>query len=139
VTGTAAAAPSRPPTVVVPGREGRSSFQALQNAFEAGRDAQIVYYVFDAPFLSGHDLRRLPLTERRRIATFPDRLQLLAKKLRIRDRVVGQRLFTRGPLSVFRIENFALWHGIIVSWCSRFSELISVSVVKAKTTFLIYP
>ncbi len=52
--------------IVVPGPEGRASFQALQNAFEAGRDAQIAYYVFDAPFLSGQDLRRLPVTERKK-------------------------------------------------------------------------
>jgi bifunctional non-homologous end joining protein LigD len=52
--------------IVVPGADGRSSFQALQNAFDAGRDAEIVYYVFDAPFLSGHDLRRLPLMERKK-------------------------------------------------------------------------
>ena len=45
--------------IVVPDPRGRSSFQALQNAFEAGRDGAIVYYVFDAPFLSGHDLRSL--------------------------------------------------------------------------------
>jgi bifunctional non-homologous end joining protein LigD len=51
--------------IVVPGPEGHASFQALQNAFEAGRDAQIAYYVFDAPFLSGQDLRRLPVTERK--------------------------------------------------------------------------
>ena len=52
--------------VVVPGPDGRSSFQALQNAFEAGRDAGVVYHVFDAPFLSGRDLRALPLLERRK-------------------------------------------------------------------------
>jgi bifunctional non-homologous end joining protein LigD len=52
--------------IVVPGADGRSSFQALQNAFEAGRDAAIVYYVFDAPFLAGRDLRALPLLERRK-------------------------------------------------------------------------
>ena len=46
--------------------DGRSDFQRLQNAFEAGRDAEILYYVFDAPFLSGQDLRRLPLEERRK-------------------------------------------------------------------------
>jgi len=51
---------------VVPGADGRSSFQALQNAFDAGRDADIVDYVFDAPFLSGQDLRRLPLVERKK-------------------------------------------------------------------------
>src|SRR6266850_720260 len=52
--------------IVVLRADGRSRFQALQNAFEAGRDAQIVYFVFDAPFLDGLDLRRLPLSERRK-------------------------------------------------------------------------
>jgi bifunctional non-homologous end joining protein LigD len=52
--------------IVVPGADGRSSFQALQNAFDAGRDAGIVYFVFDAPFLAGRDLRRLPLAERKK-------------------------------------------------------------------------
>ena len=51
--------------IVVLREDGRSSFQALQNAFEEGKDAQIVYFVFDAPFLDGLDLRRLPLSERR--------------------------------------------------------------------------
>lgn len=62
--------------IVVLGAHGRSSFQALQNAFEAGRDAEIVYFVFDAPFLSGQDLRRLPLAERKR------RLQKVLRKSR---------------------------------------------------------
>jgi bifunctional non-homologous end joining protein LigD len=52
--------------IVVPGPDGRASFQALQNAFELGRDREIVYYVFDAPFLAGKDLRRLPLLERKK-------------------------------------------------------------------------
>ena len=52
--------------IVVPGPDGRSSFQALQNAFELGRDRDIVYYAFDAPFLDGHDLTRLPLVERKK-------------------------------------------------------------------------
>jgi bifunctional non-homologous end joining protein LigD len=52
--------------IVVPGADGRSSFQRLQNAFEAGRDREIVFFVFDAPFLRGKDLRRLPLVERKK-------------------------------------------------------------------------
>ena len=52
--------------IVVPGRDGRADFQALQNAFDAGRDTDIVYFVFDAPFLAGQDLRRLPLSERKK-------------------------------------------------------------------------
>ena len=52
--------------IVVQDEKGRSSFQRLQNAFDAGRDASIVYYVFDAPFLEGRDLRRLPLEQRKK-------------------------------------------------------------------------
>jgi bifunctional non-homologous end joining protein LigD len=51
--------------IVVLGPDGRSSFQRLQNAFESARDAEIVYFVFDAPFLQGRDLRQLPLAERK--------------------------------------------------------------------------
>jgi len=51
--------------IVVLRPDGRSSFQALQNAFDAGADSKIVYYVFDAPFLEGKDLRELPLRERK--------------------------------------------------------------------------
>jgi bifunctional non-homologous end joining protein LigD len=51
--------------IVVPRADGRSDFQALQNAFDAGNDSKIVYYVFDAPFLQGRDLRRLPLAKRK--------------------------------------------------------------------------
>ncbi len=49
--------------VVLP--DGRTSFQALQNAF--GRpDANVVYYVFDLLAKDGEDLRGLPLEERKR-------------------------------------------------------------------------
>ena len=51
--------------IVVLRPDGRSSFQALQNAFDAGAASKIVYYVFDAPFLQGQDLRQLPLRERK--------------------------------------------------------------------------
>ncbi|WP_019703274.1 DNA ligase D [Paracidovorax oryzae] len=67
--------------IVVPDRHGIPDFQALQNAFESGRRpgrsaagtadggavdrSGLVFYVFDLPFLNGHDLRGLPLAERR--------------------------------------------------------------------------
>ncbi|MFN2644352.1 MAG: DNA ligase D, partial [Burkholderiales bacterium] len=51
--------------IVVLRADGRASFQGLQNAFDFGRDSEIVYYVFDAPFLAGADLRALPLAERK--------------------------------------------------------------------------
>ena len=51
--------------VVVPGANGAPDFQALQNAFDAGRDADMQYWVFDLPFHDGEDLRKRPLMERR--------------------------------------------------------------------------
>ncbi|ALM82720.1 DNA ligase D [Bordetella sp. N] len=51
--------------IVVPDDEGRPNFQALQNAFDSDRTKGIVYYLFDAPYLSGRDLRGIPLEERR--------------------------------------------------------------------------
>jgi len=51
--------------IVVQRADGRSSFQALQNAFDAGADSRIVYFVFDAPYLKGIDQTRLPLAERK--------------------------------------------------------------------------
>ncbi len=44
--------------------DGRTSFQALQNAF-GRRDANLVYFVFDLLELDGNDLTKLPLEERK--------------------------------------------------------------------------
>ena len=70
--------------VVMP--DGRTSFQALQNAF-GRRDANIVYFAFDLLALDGEDLTALPLEERKR------RLQkLIGKKdsvIRYSDHVIG--------------------------------------------------
>ena len=51
--------------IVVLRPDGRSSFQMLQNAFDAGASSKIVYFVFDAPFLDGKDMRELPLKTRK--------------------------------------------------------------------------
>lgn len=53
--------------IVVLGDKGTTDFQALQNAFQRGRTKTIVYFFFDLPFYAGHDLRGLPLTERRAV------------------------------------------------------------------------
>ncbi|WP_186511087.1 DNA ligase D [Caenimonas sedimenti] len=45
---------------------GMPTFNGLQNAIESGANADIVFYLFDAPFLAGHDLRQVPVEERRR-------------------------------------------------------------------------
>ena len=50
--------------IVMPDARGLPDFNALQNAIE-GANPDIVYYLFDAPFMHGHDLRRVPVEERR--------------------------------------------------------------------------
>ncbi|HET7836415.1 MAG TPA: DNA ligase D [Variovorax sp.] len=51
--------------IVVAGEHGAPDFQALQNAFDSGATSDIVYWLFDAPFLDGVDLRTVPFEERR--------------------------------------------------------------------------
>ncbi|HEY2256738.1 MAG TPA: non-homologous end-joining DNA ligase, partial [Variovorax sp.] len=51
--------------IVVEGDNGAPDFQALQNAFDSGATQAIEYWLFDAPFLDGLDLRALPVEERR--------------------------------------------------------------------------
>jgi bifunctional non-homologous end joining protein LigD len=51
--------------MVVADEQGIPDFQALQNAFEANRSGNILYYLFDLPYLNGVDLREVPVEERR--------------------------------------------------------------------------
>jgi bifunctional non-homologous end joining protein LigD len=44
---------------------GQSDMGALRDAFEIGRTVDMVYVLFDAPFLNGEDLRQTPVEERR--------------------------------------------------------------------------
>ncbi|HEX6042670.1 DNA ligase D [Longimicrobium sp.] len=51
--------------LVVLTREGRTSFQALQNVLNSGRGAELVFYAFDLAYVDGMDLRRSPLLARK--------------------------------------------------------------------------
>jgi bifunctional non-homologous end joining protein LigD len=53
--------------VVVVRPDGTTNFQDLQNAFERGSNAQIVYFLFDLLYLDGRDLTGTPLHERKRL------------------------------------------------------------------------
>jgi bifunctional non-homologous end joining protein LigD len=53
--------------IVVNGANGTPDFNALQNAFDSARTDDIQYYVFDLPYYDGHDLRNVPLIERRAV------------------------------------------------------------------------
>jgi bifunctional non-homologous end joining protein LigD len=51
--------------VILP--DGTTSFGALQESLSAGRDADIVHYLFDLLYLDGSDLRNLPLSRRKEL------------------------------------------------------------------------
>ncbi|HVE51863.1 MAG TPA: DNA ligase D [Ramlibacter sp.] len=51
--------------IVVLDGSGKPTFNGLQNAIEGGDNDTIVFYLFDAPYCGGHDLRRVPVEERR--------------------------------------------------------------------------
>ena len=53
--------------VVVLGAKGQSDFQALQNSLSEGVTGRLIYYVFDLLYLNGHDLRHLPLAQRKEL------------------------------------------------------------------------
>jgi bifunctional non-homologous end joining protein LigD len=50
--------------VVAPAPDGTTDFSVLQNEFK-GRSTKIVMIAFDLLYLNGHDLRKLPLAERK--------------------------------------------------------------------------
>jgi bifunctional non-homologous end joining protein LigD len=52
---------------IVLDERGISSFAALQAAFQEGAKHALLYYVFDLLHLDGHELRNLPLIERKKV------------------------------------------------------------------------
>jgi len=53
--------------IIMPGKDTPADFQALQSAFDSSRTERIVYYLFDLPYCAGHDLRDVPLVQRREV------------------------------------------------------------------------
>jgi len=53
--------------IVVVLASGLTSFQRLQNALSNAATEDLRYFLFDLPYLDGHDLRQLPLVERKRL------------------------------------------------------------------------
>jgi bifunctional non-homologous end joining protein LigD len=51
--------------IVILEPDGRTSFQALQNALRRRRDQDLIYFVFDLLYLDGRDFRSLPLESRK--------------------------------------------------------------------------
>jgi bifunctional non-homologous end joining protein LigD len=77
--------------IVVNGAHGVPDFNALQNAFESARVADIQYYIFDLPYWNGHDLRSVPLVERRAL------LAALLERAPAQERVRFSQDFDSSP------------------------------------------
>jgi bifunctional non-homologous end joining protein LigD len=52
---------------VIEDRQGIADFAALQAALKAGRNETIAFYVFDLLYLNGHDVKPLPLLQRKEV------------------------------------------------------------------------
>jgi bifunctional non-homologous end joining protein LigD len=74
--------------VIAPDAQGRSSFQALQNAFAGEGAERLVYYAFDLPWVDGYDLQHVPLVERKRLLR--ERVPTSAGMIRYSDHVEGE-------------------------------------------------
>jgi len=112
--------------IVVPNNDGIPDFDALQQSFLTGDTDDVVLYLFDLPYFDGHDLRDLPLEQRRAVLK---ELLLSAPS----DRVRFSEAFDAAP------------HGIIASACklglegiiakrrsSRYQSSRSVDWIKLK-------
>lgn len=51
--------------IVLLDKNGKSSFQLLQNSVKAGESRPFIYYIFDLLYFDKYDLRRLPLIKRK--------------------------------------------------------------------------
>ena len=99
--------------IVVHDEQGKPNFGLLQLAFDGSDTANIVYFIFDAPYLNGYDVREVPLEARRELlaavldkaandtirfseefGTDPEALVLAACKLGL-EGVIGKRRTSR--------------------------------------------
>lgn len=68
---------------------GVSSFDRLQQALAERRTAEVIYTVFDLPYAHGHDLRRMPLVERKQALQQLLERADFAGRVRYGDHVIG--------------------------------------------------
>jgi len=92
--------------IVVLGASGTPDFNALQNAFDRSSADDILYFLFDVPFFKGHDLRQVPLRERRQL------LQTLVED-RPSDHVRFSASFDADPASILESARKLNLEGVI--------------------------
>ncbi len=70
--------------------EGRSNFSDLQAAFQEGKQQNLVYFAFDLLHLNGHNVRKLPLIERKAILAELFSQADAGSTLRLSDHIEGR-------------------------------------------------
>ncbi len=75
--------------IVVLGPDGTSSFANLQTAFQEGTKHELTYFVFDLLHLDGHNLRNLPLEDRKQILEKVLSKNKLHQSIRLSEHIVG--------------------------------------------------
>ena len=75
--------------VVIVAPDGTTSFQLLQNVLNNGRQDELVFYAFDLLYLDGHDLRAVPLLERKEALRVLMDAGPAQDRVRFSDHVVG--------------------------------------------------
>jgi len=93
--------------IVVMNEAGLPDFNALQNAMDSAKGDLIDYFVFDAPFLGGHDLRKLKLVDRR--ALLED-----AVKADTSGRIRMSQTFAASPAQMLEAARSMQLEGIIL-------------------------
>jgi bifunctional non-homologous end joining protein LigD len=87
---------------------GVPDFNALQNAIDGRRGDDIVWFVFDLPFLDGRDLRRVPLWSRRAV------LQKLVEDGDAGDRVRFSAAFDAPPAQMLQAARAMKLEGVML-------------------------
>lgn len=77
--------------IVVHDENGKPDFGLLQQAFDGKQGEEMAFYLFDLPYFDGHDLRAVPLLERRTL------LEKLLKKKAKSDKVRFSAEFGTDP------------------------------------------
>ncbi|MEN2394198.1 DNA ligase D [Pseudomonas halotolerans] len=86
--------------------DGHSDFAALRQSFEIGRTVDLVYVLFDAPFLNGVDLRQMPV-EKRRAALHKALKNNASKRLRFSES------FSANQRDIFESANALALDGVV--------------------------
>ncbi len=114
--------------VVVLEPDGRTSFQALQNALSGNRQEDIVFFAFDLLYLDGYDLRRAPLLTRKGALG-----EILAGRqggIRLSDHVPGSGEDFYGQACRFGLEGIVSKRGDLAYHSGRSKDWLKVKCLQ---------